>query len=73
MEMTVETPKARSSIVPMAIVAMLFFVLGFATWLNGSLMPYLKQMLTALRQVAEVSRLSPDVSEVITKAITANR
>jgi glucose/galactose transporter len=29
----------------MAIVAMLFFVLGFATWLNGSLMPYLKQML----------------------------
>ncbi len=45
MEMTVDTPKARSSIVPMAIVAMLFFVLGFATWLNGSLMPYLKQML----------------------------
>ena len=35
--------------------------------------PYSKQMLTALRQVAEVSRLSPDVSEVITKAITANR
>jgi aminopeptidase N len=33
--------------------------------------PYSKQMLTALRQVAEVSRLSPDVSEVITKAITA--
>jgi hypothetical protein len=30
-------------------------------------------MLAALRQVAEVSRLSPDVSEVITKAITANR
>lgn len=45
MEMTVDTAKARSSIVPMAIVAMLFFVLGFATWLNGSLMPYLKQML----------------------------
>lgn len=45
MEMTVDTPKARSSIVPMAMVAMLFFVLGFATWLNGSLMPYLKQML----------------------------
>jgi len=35
--------------------------------------PYSKQMLTALRQVAEVSRLSPDVREVITKAITANR
>lgn len=45
MEMTVETSKARSSVVPMAVVAMLFFVLGFATWLNGSLMPYLKQML----------------------------
>jgi len=29
----------------MIIVAILFFVLGFATWLNGSLMPYLKQML----------------------------
>ncbi|GAA5139309.1 sugar MFS transporter [Thalassotalea piscium] len=29
----------------MAIVAVLFFILGFATWLNGSLMPYLKQIL----------------------------
>ncbi|WP_207903089.1 sugar MFS transporter [Rheinheimera sp. D18] len=45
MEMTAEPVKARSSLVPMAIVAILFFVLGFATWLNGSLMPYLKQML----------------------------
>lgn len=36
---------AKSSIVPMVIVAMLFFILGFATWLNGSLMPYLKQVL----------------------------
>ncbi|MFN6970121.1 MAG: N-acetylglucosamine MFS transporter NagP [Rheinheimera sp.] len=45
MEMTVGTTQARRSILPMAIVAMLFFVLGFATWLNGSLMPYLKQML----------------------------
>ncbi len=45
MEMTVAAQKARSSVVPMAIVALLFFVLGFATWLNGSLMPYLKQML----------------------------
>lgn len=35
----------RSSVVPMIIVAALFFILGFATWLNGSLMPYLKQML----------------------------
>ncbi|MFT6732142.1 MAG: FHS family L-fucose permease-like MFS transporter [Polaribacter sp.] len=29
----------------MAIVAGLFFVLGFATWINGALMPYLKQIL----------------------------
>uniref|UniRef100_A0A486XUB4 N-acetyl glucosamine transporter, NagP n=1 Tax=Rheinheimera sp. BAL341 TaxID=1708203 RepID=A0A486XUB4_9GAMM len=43
--MATEPAKARSSAVPMAIVAILFFVLGFATWLNGSLMPYLKQML----------------------------
>lgn len=44
--MTAEQANRRSSVIPMAIVAMLFFVLGFATWLNGSLMPYLKQMLT---------------------------
>lgn len=35
----------QSSILPMAIVAVLFFILGFATWLNGSLMPYLSQIL----------------------------
>ncbi|QOL25532.1 sugar MFS transporter [Thalassotalea sp. LPB0316] len=34
-----------SSVVPMTIVAVLFFILGFATWINGSLMPYLKQVL----------------------------
>ncbi|GGO69719.1 glucose/galactose MFS transporter [Bowmanella pacifica] len=34
----------KSNAVPMAIVAGLFFILGFATWLNGSLMPYLKQI-----------------------------
>jgi glucose/galactose transporter len=45
MEMTISTEKPRSSILPMAIVAMLFFILGFATWLNGSLMPYLQQIL----------------------------
>ncbi|MCK8121097.1 sugar MFS transporter [Pseudoalteromonas sp. 2CM32C] len=39
-----DTPKS-SSILPMAIVAVLFFILGFATWLNGSLMPYLSQIL----------------------------
>ena len=35
----------QSSVVPMAIVATLFFILGFATWLNGSLMPFLQQIL----------------------------
>jgi MFS transporter, FHS family, L-fucose permease len=45
MEMTAEQSQRRSSLLPMVIVAILFFVLGFATWLNGSLMPYLKQML----------------------------
>jgi MFS transporter, FHS family, L-fucose permease len=45
MEMTTKQAGTNTNSVPMAIVAMLFFVLGFATWLNGSLMPYLKQML----------------------------
>ena len=45
MEMTISNDKQRSNIVPMTIVALLFFILGFATWINGSLMPYLKQVL----------------------------
>jgi len=45
MEMTISNDKQRSNVVPMAIVALLFFILGFATWINGSLMPYLKQVL----------------------------
>ncbi|MFC3186724.1 N-acetylglucosamine MFS transporter NagP [Shewanella intestini] len=45
MEMTATSQSKQSSLVPMAIVAILFFILGFATWLNGSLMPYLKQIL----------------------------
>nr|WP_110456800.1 sugar MFS transporter [Shewanella algidipiscicola] len=43
--MTLNSENKRSSVIPMAIVAGLFFILGFATWLNGSLMPYLKQIL----------------------------
>ncbi len=43
--MTLNSENKRSSLIPMAIVAGLFFILGFATWLNGSLMPYLKQIL----------------------------
>lgn len=45
MEMTTIKHPTQSSVVPMIIVAILFFILGFATWLNGSLMPYLKQIL----------------------------
>ena len=45
MEMTSTEEKQQSSVLPMAIVAVLFFILGFATWLNGSLMPYLQQIL----------------------------
>lgn len=43
MEATFEqTPVRQSSLVPMAIVGGLFFVFGFVTWLNGSLIPFLK-------------------------------
>jgi glucose/galactose transporter len=31
-----------SSLVPMAIIGTLFFIFGFVTWLNGSLIPFLK-------------------------------
>jgi len=48
MEMSLTQDKQenkQSNAVPMIIVAGLFFILGFATWLNGSLMPYLQQIL----------------------------
>ena len=41
----VNEEKQQSNALPMIIVAGLFFILGFATWLNGSLMPYLQQIL----------------------------
>lgn len=45
MEATVNMPtSSKSNALPMAIVAGLFFILGFATWLNGSLMPFLQQL-----------------------------
>jgi glucose/galactose transporter len=31
-----------SSLIPMVIIAVLFFIFGFVTWLNGILIPYLK-------------------------------
>ena len=35
----------KSSLVPMIIIGILFFVFGFVTWLNGSLIPFLKVIL----------------------------
>lgn len=35
-------PKQTSTLMPMAIIALLFFIFGFVTWLNGSLIPFLK-------------------------------
>src|SRR5690606_19799265 len=48
MDMIIDTPQVqnKSSVIPMTIVAGLFFILGFATWLNGSLMPYLELVLS---------------------------
>ncbi|MCL1079464.1 sugar MFS transporter [Parashewanella spongiae] len=43
--MTIATPLStsnRSSILPMTIVGILFFIFGFVTWLNGSLIPFLQ-------------------------------
>lgn len=41
--MTVDTaPAQKSSVIPMAIIAGLFFVFGFVTWLNGALIPFLQ-------------------------------
>jgi FHS family L-fucose permease-like MFS transporter len=37
-----KAPARQTSLVPMAIVGGLFFVFGFVTWLNGSLIPFLK-------------------------------
>ncbi|WP_308366482.1 MULTISPECIES: sugar MFS transporter [unclassified Microbulbifer] len=43
MEAAVATQsRSRSSLLPMAIIGMLFFIFGFVTWLNGSLIPFLK-------------------------------
>lgn len=33
---------SRSNIVPLGIIGLLFFIFGFVTWLNGSLIPFLK-------------------------------
>jgi MFS transporter, FHS family, L-fucose permease len=36
------TTQQRSYVLPMTIIGMLFFIFGFVTWVNGSLIPYLK-------------------------------
>lgn len=38
-------PAKHNSIIPLAMIAGLFFIFGFVTWLNGSLMPYLEVVL----------------------------
>ena len=35
---------SQSSVLPMAIIGLLFFIFGFVTWLNGSLIPFLKMI-----------------------------
>ncbi|QSZ40751.1 glucose/galactose MFS transporter [Sulfurimonas aquatica] len=34
--------REKSSLIPMLIIGVLFFIFGFVTWLNGSLIPFLK-------------------------------
>src|SRR5512133_855176 len=36
------TKPVSSNLVPMIVIAVLFFIFGFVTWLNGILIPYLK-------------------------------
>lgn len=36
------TPASRSYALPLAIIGALFFIFGFVTWLNGTLIPFLK-------------------------------
>lgn len=40
--MTHTATAPRSSIMPMCIIALLFFIFGFVTWLNGALIPFLQ-------------------------------
>jgi FHS family L-fucose permease-like MFS transporter len=40
------TSAPSGTFIPLALVAGLFFILGFVTWLNGSLLPYLEEVLT---------------------------
>ena len=42
MDRSVARPLSHSSVLPMTIIGILFFIFGFVTWLNGSLIPFLK-------------------------------
>ncbi len=42
MEMAISKAQGRNTLLPMIIIGTLFFVFGFVTWLNGSLIPFLK-------------------------------
>ena len=41
MKETISQPK-NSSLIPIAIIAGLFFIFGFVTWINGALIPFMK-------------------------------
>ncbi len=41
---TASTQQDKNMIVPIAIIAGLFFIFGFVTWINGSLIPYMKTL-----------------------------
>lgn len=42
MDTSAARPATQSSVLPMTIIGILFFIFGFVTWLNGSLIPFLK-------------------------------
>lgn len=42
MDTSLARPAGHSSVLPMIIIGILFFIFGFVTWLNGSLIPFLK-------------------------------
>ena len=40
--MSVEQQKGKTNLVPIAIIAGLFAIFGFVTWINGALIPFMK-------------------------------
>ena len=42
MEKILTSPSRQSTLVPMLIIGILFFIFGFVTWLNGALIPFLQ-------------------------------